>query len=122
MPVSINDVVVGDGDEVSRYAIATVYFTVMALPNVPIDGALDLNETIDVNVGGANIITGFTNGLLGITNNPNDTPMRVGGKRVMNIPPELAYGGDGIPGYVPGAVTLFFDVELRAVREVPDER
>lgn len=42
--------------------------------------------------------------------------MTEGGVRVAVIPPELAYGSDGIPGIIPASSTLIFQIELLEIK------
>jgi FKBP-type peptidyl-prolyl cis-trans isomerase len=53
------------------------------------------------------VIPGWEMGLLG---------MRAGGRRILHVPPSLAYGPDGRPPVIPPAATLIFDIELHSVR------
>jgi FKBP-type peptidyl-prolyl cis-trans isomerase len=58
-----------------------------------------------VNANPLQVISGFNSGVLG---------MKVGGKRVVTIPPAQGYGASG-QGPIPGNATLIFEIELISV-------
>lgn len=42
--------------------------------------------------------------------------MKVGERRKIIVPPRLGYGDRGAGGIIPGGATLYFDVELLAIK------
>ena len=70
------------------------------------DSSLDRGRPLSFAVGTGRVIKGWDEALL---------TMKVGGKRRVIIPPELGYGSKGI-GPIPGGATLYFEMNLMAVK------
>jgi FKBP-type peptidyl-prolyl cis-trans isomerase len=71
------------------------------------DSSLDRKEPLQFVLGAGRVIAGWEKGVLG---------MKVGGKRKLLIPPELAYGSRGAGRVIPPNAALEFDIELMDVR------
>jgi FKBP-type peptidyl-prolyl cis-trans isomerase len=70
------------------------------------DSSKDRGQPFVFGLGGGEVIRGWDEGVAG---------MKVGGTRVLTIPPELGYGARGAGGVIPPNATLVFEVELVAV-------
>jgi FKBP-type peptidyl-prolyl cis-trans isomerase FkpA len=71
------------------------------------DSSKDRNEPFEFRLGGREVITGWDEGVKG---------MKVGGTRILTIPPAMGYGARGAGGVIPPNATLVFEVELLDVR------
>ena len=71
------------------------------------DASWNRGEPFPFPLGGGQVIDGWDRGIVG---------MRVGGRRVLTIPPELAYGAQGFPPAIGPNETLVFVVDLLEIR------
>ena len=107
MPLQIDDVVVGTGPEAIQGKQVTVHYTGWLTDGKRFDSSKDHGQPFQFALGRGQVIPGWDQGVAG---------MKVGGKRKLTIPPELAYGKAGASGVIPPNATLVFEVELLGVR------
>ena len=104
----IDEVKPGEGAVATKGKTVSVHYTGRLTDGTKFDSSYDRGQPIDFPLGGGVVIKGWDQGIEG---------MKVGGKRKLTIPPDLAYGARGTPGGpIPPNATLVFDVELVGVR------
>lgn len=104
--LQIQDEVVGTGTEALSGKKVTVNYVGTLTDGTKFDSSYDRNEPFSFTLGAGEVIKGWDEGVAG---------MKIGGKRKLTIPSNLAYGDNGVPGAIPGGATLIFEVELLKV-------
>ncbi|WP_373532720.1 FKBP-type peptidyl-prolyl cis-trans isomerase [Vampirovibrio sp.] len=106
--IQVQDVTLGSGAEAQKGDTVSVnYLGTLASSGKKFDSSYDRNEPFTFKLGSGQVIEGWDKGLVG---------MKEGGKRILTIPPEKAYGASGYPPVIPANATLKFEVELVEVK------
>lgn len=96
------DIIVGkgpaakDGDQLSMHYLGTLFDAEQ------FEASWDSGTPFDLELGAGNVIPGWDQGIVG---------MKEGGRRLLVIPPDLAYGETG-QGNIPPNATLMFVVDV----------
>jgi FKBP-type peptidyl-prolyl cis-trans isomerase len=98
----IDDVILGNGDAVQTGDTVTVHYVGTLQNGQEFDNSRKRGEPFTFTLGEAKVIQGWEEGIVG---------MKVGGKRILVIPSDKAYGDKGF-GPIPGGATLVFAIEL----------
>jgi FKBP-type peptidyl-prolyl cis-trans isomerase FkpA len=101
------DIKVGTGDVAKEGSRVKVHYTGWLTTGKKFDSSVDAGTPFVFTIGKGEVIKGWEEGVAG---------MKVGGKRQLRIPPDLAYGAGGYPGAIPPNATLIFDIRLLAVQ------
>ncbi|HYB97030.1 MAG TPA: FKBP-type peptidyl-prolyl cis-trans isomerase [Vicinamibacterales bacterium] len=113
--LQIQDVTAGSGTEARAGRVVKVHYTGWLYDasagdkrGNKFDSSKDHGgQPFEFSLGAREVIPGWDEGVAG---------MKVGGKRVLTIPPHLGYGARGAGGVIPPNATLVFEVELLDVR------
>ncbi len=105
--LEIQDTRPGTGAAATRGSTVSVHYTGTLLSGEKFDSSRDRGQPFVFQLGAGNVIPGWEQGVEG---------MKVGGVRVLTIPPHLAYGERGAGGVIPPNATLRFEIELLGVR------
>jgi len=105
--LEITDLKKGTGATAEPGKNVTVqYVGVSALNGRQFDASWDRGEPFSFQLGSGGVIKGWDEGVKG---------MKVGGRRQLVIPPDLAYGPDGSPPTIGPNETLVFVIDLLSV-------
>jgi peptidylprolyl isomerase len=103
----IEDRVVGDGETAEPGDTVDVHYVGKAWSTgEQFDASWDRGQPLSFELGAGRVIEGWDQGVAG---------MQVGGRRLLIIPPELAYGSAGAGGVIGPDETLVFVVDLIGV-------
>jgi len=104
------DLVAGAGASPQTGNLVTVHYVGTLENGAQFDSSRDRGEPFTFQIGVGDVIAGWDEGV---------ASMKVGGKRKLTIPPDLAYGSRGAGDVIPPNATLIFEVELLEVKEAP---
>lgn len=104
--VGIKIIAKGAGATAIRHSKISVHYTGWLLSGAKFDSSRDRGKPFRFTLGAGQVIRGWDLGVEG---------MKVGGRRELTIPPELAYGKRGAGKSIPPNATLRFEIELLSV-------
>ena len=101
------DIACGAGDQAGRGDRVTVLYSAELLDGTVVESRTD--EPLTTRLGVGTLIEGWDDGISG---------MKAEGVRRLTVPPDLGYGGSGLPPHVPPDATLVFEIELIEIEPI----
>ncbi len=105
--LKVEDIQEGTGREVKAGDTVVMHYKGTLTDGTKFDSSYDRGEPFSTKIGVGQVIKGWDQGVPG---------MKVGGKRKLVIPGDMAYGSRGVPGAIPPNATLVFEVELLEIK------
>lgn len=102
----IEDTKVGSGSAVKSGDTVSIHYLGTLEDGTKFDSSYDRNQPFETKIGVGQVIEGWDKGVLG---------MKIGGKRKLTIPYQMAYGENAY-GPIPAKATLIFEVELVEIK------
>jgi peptidylprolyl isomerase len=104
--LTIEDIIVGNGKEIEKGALITAHYTGWLEDGAEFDSSHKRGKPFQCVIGTGRVIKGWDQGLIG---------MKVGGKRKLCVPSELAYGERQMGSIIKPHSNLIFEIELLEV-------
>jgi len=105
------DLKVGDGPSPKNGQTCVVHYTGWLWEGgekgKKFDSSVDRGQPFEFSLGMGRVIKGWDQGV---------STMKVGGKRLLLVPPQLGYGAKGAGSVIPANATLIFEVELLGLK------
>ena len=102
--LDVVDITEGNGAEAKPGQTVRVHYVGVAFSTgEEFDASWNRGEPLEFRLGAGRVIPGWDQGLVG---------MKVGGRRQLTIPPDLAYGDRGAGGVIKPGETLIFVCDL----------
>ena len=98
----------GTGDAAKSGDLITVNYVGTLQDGTKFDSSIGRGQPFTFTLGQNSVIQGWELGVAG---------MKIGEKRKLTIPPELAYGEQGAGGVIPPNATLTFEIDLLGISQ-----
>jgi FK506-binding protein 9/10 len=108
--LKVTEVIEGEGATPVKGDIVTIHYTSWYLDGDEIESTVKNGQPVKFVMGAGQLIPGLEEGVV---------TMRKGGKRILVLPPALAYGEEGLPPVVPPGKWVKFEVEVVDIEPGP---
>ncbi len=102
-----SDLECGSGPDAGRGDLLMIHYVGRLEDGTEFDSSRERDETFDVRLGAQLVIAGWEEGLIGV---------QQGTLRKLVIPPDLAYGENGVPPDIPPNATLTYEIEVLEIK------